>query len=168
MSFAAGNIFLEDIRRFATIKVLNEKRKIADNDILLGFDQAAFMKRHGSRKSKVKSIIMDQDALAGIGNIYACEILHDSGVNPERNAFTLTKGDWKKIFESAENILNKAIEKRGTSISDWRDLYGRQGENQYELKVYGQEGKGCGNCGGIIRRIKQGGRSTFYCPQCQK
>jgi formamidopyrimidine-DNA glycosylase len=168
MSLAAGNIFLVDPRRFATIQVLNEKLKPADNDILLGFDQAAFMKKHGSRKSKVKSIIMDQNAIAGIGNIYACEILHCSGIHPERKADTLSYDDWKKIFRNAESILGNAIKKRGTSISDWRDLYGLQGENQHELKIYGREGKSCGNCGSIIKRMKQGGRSTFYCSQCQE
>jgi formamidopyrimidine-DNA glycosylase len=168
ISFNEGNVFLVDPRRFATIRVLKEKSNLADNDILLGFDQASFIKEHGRRKSKVKSIIMDQNAIAGIGNIYACEILHSSGVNPGRNAVTLSKNDWKKIFENAETILTEAIEKRGTSISDWRDLYGRRGENQFTLKAYGQEGKSCGNCGGTIERIKQGGRSTFYCPHCQK
>jgi formamidopyrimidine-DNA glycosylase len=168
MSFASGNIFLVDPRRFATIKVLKEKRNIVDNDILLGFNQSEFISKHGKRKVTVKNIIMDQNAIAGIGNIYACEILHCSGIHPGRNAVTLSKYDWKKIFKNAESILSKAIDKRGTSISDWRDLYGRQGENQHELKAYGQEGKSCGNCGGIIKRIKQGGRSTFYCPQCQK
>jgi formamidopyrimidine-DNA glycosylase len=168
MSFMAGNIFLVDPRRFATIKVLKEESIVAHNDILVDFDRTTFMKEHSRRKSKVKSIIMDQRAIAGIGNIYACEILHCSAIHPGRDAITLNENDWKAIFKNAECILKKAIEKRGTSISDWRDLYGRQGKNQYELKVYGREGELCANCGGTIERIKQGGRSTFYCPGCQK
>jgi formamidopyrimidine-DNA glycosylase len=111
---------------------------------------------------------MDQRAVAGIGNIYASEILHQTGIHPERIAATLTKDDWKKLFQQAKTVLKTAIKKRGTSISDWRDLYGRQGENQHELKTYGREGKRCSICGGTISRIKQNGRSTFFCPDCQK
>jgi formamidopyrimidine-DNA glycosylase len=112
--------------------------------------------------------MMDPKAIAGIGNIYACEILHSAGISPLRRASTLSMKEWKTIFSHAKRILNKGIEKRGTSISDWRDLYGCQGENQDELKAYGQERMRCSICGGTICRIKQGGRSTFYCPDCQK
>jgi len=80
----------------------------------------------------------------------------------------LKEDDWTKIFHYAKEILKRAIKKRGTSISDWRDLHGCKGENQFELKVYGQEGKTCCSCGSLIVRIKQSGRSTFYCPNCQK
>jgi formamidopyrimidine-DNA glycosylase len=168
MTFTAGNIFLIDPRRFGTIKILKKVESQSTKDIFKEFDLKAFLKNHGSRRTKVKSLIMDQKAVEGIGNIYACEILHRAGINPERIAATLTKDDWEKIFRQAKAVLKTAIKKRGTSISDWRDLYGRQGENQHELKAYGQEGKRCSICGGTICRIKQGGRSTFYCPDCQK
>jgi formamidopyrimidine-DNA glycosylase len=168
MSFDAGNVFLVDPRRFATIKILKKTESDPGKDIMRKFDLKAFLKNHGSRRTKIKSLIMDQRAVAGIGNIYACEILHRTGMHPEREAATLTKDDWKKIFRQAKAVLKTAINKRGTSISDWRDLYGCKGENQQELKAYGREGKICSICGGIICRIKQGGRSTFYCPNCQK
>jgi len=113
-------------------------------------------------------LIMDKNAIEGIGNIYASEILHRAGISPERAASNLTRVEWSKIFRQAKIILEKSIKKRGTSISDWRDLYGRKGENQHELKAYGQEGKRCSMCSGTIQRKKQGGRSTYYCPQCQK
>jgi formamidopyrimidine-DNA glycosylase len=111
---------------------------------------------------------MDQKAIAGIGNIYACEILHSAGISPTRPAAALGEPEWRKIFSRARSVLKKAIVGRGTSISDWKDLYGCAGENQNELRVYGKEGEACARCGGIIVRIRQGGRSTFYCPQCQK
>ena len=168
MSFADGNVFLVDPRRFATIKVAKKKENDADREIFRDFDLKNFISTHGSRKTKVKTLIMDQNAVSGIGNIYACEILHKARIHPERAATTLKEAEWRKIFHQAEEVLKKAIGKRGTSISDWRDLYGRKGENQHELKVYGQEGKQCMVCGGTVRRIKQGGRSTFYCPGCQK
>ncbi len=168
MSFAAGNIFLVDPRRFATIKVLKKKKNDVGREIFKDFDLKKFISVHGSRKTKVKTLIMDQNVVDGIGNIYACEILHKARIHPERAAATLKEAEWGKIFHQAEEVFKKAIGKRGTSISDWRDLYGRKGENQNELKAYGQEGKRCSICGGTICRIKQGGRSTFYCPDCQK
>ena len=168
ISLAKGNLYLVDPRRFATVKVLPTKEHVNGKDIMQDFNQQVFISNHGRRKTKVKTLIMDQSAITGIGNIYACEILHCAGIHPERIAATLTNKDWGKILRTAKNILEKAIEKRGTSVSDWRDLNGCQGENQLELKAYGQEGKKCRQCGGIIKRIKQGGRSTFYCPNCQK
>ena len=124
-----------------TIKILKKVESDSDKDIFKEFDLKAFLKNHGSRRTKVKSLIMDQRAVAGIGNIYACEILHRTGIHPERVAATLTKDEWKKIFRQAKVVLKTAIKKRGTSISDWRDLYGCKGENQHELKAYGREGK---------------------------
>jgi formamidopyrimidine-DNA glycosylase len=168
ITFAGGNIFLIDPRRFATIKIVNDAKNETDKDIFKKFNLNVFIKINGRRKTKVKTLIMDQRAVEGIGNIYACEILHRTGIHPERTADTITKDDWKKIFRQAKAILKIAIKKRGTSISDWRDLYGRKGENQLELMAYGQEGKRCTICGGVICRIKQSGRSTFYCSSCQK
>jgi formamidopyrimidine-DNA glycosylase len=168
MSFNDGNVFLVDPRRFATVKVEKARLGKIQNDLLTGFDEKAFWENQAGRKVNVKVLLMDPKAIAGIGNIYACEILHRSGISALRQASTLSMKEWKKLFVNAKHILKKGIEKRGSSISDWRDLYGRQGENQFELKVYGQEGKRCSICGGTICRIKQGGRSTFYCPDCQK
>jgi len=168
MAFKDGNIFLVDPRRFATVKVEKTVPEIIVNDLLTGFDEKKFMETQARRKINVKILLMDPKAIAGIGNIYACEILHKAGISPLRQASTLSVKEWKTVFNYAKRILKKGIEKRGTSISDWRDLYGCKGENQHELKAYGQERKRCSICGGKISRIKQGGRSTFYCPDCQK
>jgi len=167
ITFKDGNIFLVDPRRFATVKVEKTRSEKIKNDLLTGFDEKIFLENQGRRKVNVKVLLMDPKALAGIGNIYACEILHRSAISPLRQASTLSVKEWKKVFCNAKRILKKGIEKRGTSISDWRDLYGHPGENQFELKAYGQAGKRCSICGGTICRIKQGGRSTFYCPDCQ-
>jgi len=168
MTFTDGNVFLVDPRRFATVKVEKIKPEKIQNDLLTGFDEKDFLEQQARRKVNVKILLMDPKALAGIGNIYACEILHRSGISPLRQASTLSAKEWKKVLGNAKLILKKGIEKRGTSISDWRDLYGQKGENQFELKAYGQEEKRCSICGSTICRIKQGGRSTFYCPDCQK
>jgi formamidopyrimidine-DNA glycosylase len=168
ITFTDGNVFLVDPRRFATVEVLKKKDSDLTKDIFKDFDLKFFLDTQACRKTSVKTLIMDKNAVEGIGNIYACEILHRTGIDPLRPAVKLTKADWNKFFKKAKVVLEKSITKRGTSISDWRDLYGQKGENQHELKAYGQEGKSCSKCGGTIHRIKQGGRSTFYCPQCQK
>jgi formamidopyrimidine-DNA glycosylase len=168
MTFADGFIFLVDPRRFATVRVIRNKEYETDREIFGDFEPKEFVRQHGGRKTKIKTLIMNQNVINGIGNIYACEILHRAGIHPERTAATLTKDDWGRIFRQAKGILKKAIEKRGTSISDWRDLYGRKGENQPQLKVYGRGGKRCAICGGTICRIKLSGRGTYLCPDCQK
>jgi formamidopyrimidine-DNA glycosylase len=168
MSFGEGHIILIDPRRFATIKIVNNMKNESTKDVLKEFDLKGFMATNGKRRTSIKTLIMDQKAVEGIGNIYACEILHRTGIHPERIAATLSKDDWKNIFHQAKALLKVAINRRGTSISDWRDLYGCKGENQHKLAAYGKEGKRCSVCGGAICRIKQGGRSTFYCPDCQK
>ncbi|OGP87094.1 MAG: DNA-formamidopyrimidine glycosylase [Deltaproteobacteria bacterium RBG_19FT_COMBO_43_11] len=168
MTFADGHIFLVDPRRFATVRILGEKESDAGREIFGNFELTRFIKLHGDRKTKIKTLIMNQNVVNGIGNIYACEILYRAGIHPERTSSSLTAAQWRKIFYQAKNVLKKAIAKRGTSISDWRDLYGRKGENQHTLKVYGKEGKPCSVCGGTICRIKLSGRGTYLCPDCQK
>ncbi len=168
LAFETGNVFLVDPRRFATVDVLKKKDADVTKDIFKAFDLKLFLDTHACRKTNVKTLIMDKNAVEGIGNIYASEILHRVRMSPTRPAARVTRTEWRKIFRQARIVLEKSIKNRGTSISDWRDLYGRKGENQHELKVYGQEGKRCSMCSGAIYRIKQGGRSTYYCPQCQK
>jgi formamidopyrimidine-DNA glycosylase len=168
MTFDDGYIFLVDPRRFATLRVAGGKESGAEREIFGDFKLARFINLHGGRKTKIKTLLMNQNVINGIGNIYACEILHRAGIHPERSAATLTDAQWRKIFIQAKAVLKKAIAKRGTSISDWRDLYGRKGENQHALKVYGKEGKACPVCSGTICRIKLSGRGTYLCPDCQK
>ncbi|HOW57660.1 MAG TPA: bifunctional DNA-formamidopyrimidine glycosylase/DNA-(apurinic or apyrimidinic site) lyase [Smithellaceae bacterium] len=167
-AFPHGNVVLIDPRRFATVNVLVKSPVPGNLDIFRSFDLTAFIAKNGRRKTTIKALLMDQNAVSGIGNIYACEILHQTGINPEKPPSDLQKADWEKLFTAAARILKKAIACRGTSVSDWRDLTGRKGVNQHELKVYGREGLPCFNCGTVIRRKKQNGRSTFFCPRCQK
>lgn len=168
LSFDKGHLYLVDPRRFATVTIGDIKKDKIKNDLMNDFDKKAFMSRQAGRRVNIKTLLMDPKAVAGIGNIYASEILYSSGIHPFRKASDLSAREWKKIMTSARRILKKGIENRGTSISDWRDLYGRPGKNQYALKVYGREGMRCSKCGGKIYRIKQAGRSTFYCSDCQK
>ncbi|MHB8138680.1 MAG: bifunctional DNA-formamidopyrimidine glycosylase/DNA-(apurinic or apyrimidinic site) lyase [Smithellaceae bacterium] len=167
MTTDCGNVDLIDPRRFATVKIEKTRAERDDKDILLNFGMKVFLEKQAKRKVSIKTLLMDPKAIEGIGNIYACEILHRAGISPLRQVAAIGNEEWMRIFRHAKRILKKGIENRGTSISDWRDLYGCSGENQKLLKVYGQEGKTCRTCGSIIERVRQSGRSTYYCPLCQ-
>jgi formamidopyrimidine-DNA glycosylase len=120
------------------------------------------------RKTIIKLLIMDQSKIAGIGNIYASEILHESGILPTRPADKISREERKKLYCAIKKTLEKAIKLRGTSDSDYRDTAGAPGKFQEVLKVYRRAGKKCPKCGTIIERIKLGQRGTFFCPVCQK
>ncbi len=117
---------------------------------------------------KIRDILMEQNILTGIGNIYASEILFEARVYPGRKVSILSSKEVKKIFEAIKKILKKAIKLRGTSDSDYRDTSGAPGGFQKVLKVYRKAGEKCPSCDTIIKRIKMGQRSAFVCPKCQK
>ena len=111
---------------------------------------------------------MDPKSIAGIGNIYADEILFASKIHPLRRNQDLSTEEIKNIFKNIKKILAKAIELRGTSVENYVDAKGQKGEFEKKLKVYGREGEKCVKCGGEVKRIKIGGRSAHFCPSCQK
>jgi formamidopyrimidine-DNA glycosylase len=167
--FTGGTLFLIDPRRFATVAVKPSSGAPAPvPDPLKGIAARVFLEMARTRTIPVKSFLMDQRAIAGIGNIYASEILFSSGIDPRRTAKSLTLGEWGKVKKAAGEILRRAVACRGTTVSDWRDLFGEMGKNQDNLNVYSRHGEACRRCGGTIERIKQGGRGTWFCPACQK
>lgn len=121
----------------------------------------------GSRAA-LKNALMDQHRMAGIGNIYASEILYRSRLSPTRPAGRLADPEWKKLYHTTRAILREALKYRGTTIRDFQPDPGETGSFQERLAVYGREGEACRRCGTTLQRIKQAGRSTFFCPQCQK
>lgn len=128
-----------------------------------------FMKKELKRKRvKIKSLLLDQTFIAGIGNIYADEALYRARLHPERLACTLTPRETVKLYQAIREVLSEGIENRGTSIKDYVDGDGRSGNYQALLRVYGKEDEPCRICGTIILRKKVGGRSSFYCSKCQK
>lgn len=168
MTFKHGLLYLVDPRRFATLNLQDDAPVAPDAYDPLGrFAALLLWKSVKQRKMPVKSFLLDQRVIAGIGNIYACEILHKTSINPWRATNDLSLTEWKKIGRTAKAILLKAIDCRGTSISDWRDLYGRPGEYQHCLQVYGRSGEPCRRCGAKVARLKLAGRGTYYCPACQ-
>lgn len=117
---------------------------------------------------KIRDILMDQNIVSGIGNIYASEILFEAGILPTRSVKDLKNEEVILIYKSIRSVLKKAIKLRGTSDSDYRDTSGAPGMFQKVLKVYQKDGAKCSGCGTIIKRIKIGQRSAFYCTKCQK
>lgn len=167
--FTRGTLLLIDPRRFATVAVKPSSGAPAPvHDPLIGIAARVFLEMARKRTIPVKSFLMDQRAIAGIGNIYASEILFSAGIDPRRTAKSLTLREWGKVKKAAGEILRRAVACRGTTVSDWRDLFGEMGKNQDNLHVYSRHGKPCHRCGGTIERIKLGGRGTWFCPVCQK
>lgn len=126
-----------------------------------------FNKLFNNRRGIIKSLLMNQKFIAGIGNIYADEILFLSGVKPDRKADTLTEKEKEKIYHNMREILAKGIRYGGTTFSDYVNAFGEKGSFQVELKVYQREGEMCYECGTNIEKTKIGGRSTYFCPKCQ-
>jgi len=119
------------------------------------------------KKQKAKVFLLDQRCIAGIGNIYADEILFQAGIHPEKTVDNLTEEKRKALWQAVKDRLGAGVEHRGTSIKDYVDSYGKAGAFQHHLKVYGKAGQPCPRCGSQIERIKVGGRSTAFCPKCQ-
>lgn len=169
ISFPHGTLSCIDPRRFATFVFhKNRSPQAIIGDPLKTRWASAFYGISCARRTPVKALLMDQRVIAGIGNIYACEILHAAAINPMRPACNVRLEEIELIEKAGRDILKKAIECRGTSVSDWRDLFGLCGEYQDELKVYKREGLSCMRCGGTICRIRMNGRGTYFCPHCQK
>lgn len=165
-----------DIRKFGTLYLLpgEELHKVRGYRILgpepFGeeFTLEYFKKAVKERKKNIKTLLLDQDVVAGIGNIYADEILHAAGINPARPAESLNGNELEKLYHSIKRELKKGIENRGTSFSDYVDGEGRKGKNQDYLSVYHRQGCNCSRCGCEIIKTKLGGRSSHYCPGCQE
>ena len=118
--------------------------------------------------SPIKNLLLNQTKVVGIGNIYASEILFDAHISPVRKGSQLSVAELGKIIHSTQNILRKAIDKNGTSISDFRRVDEQSGEFQNCLKVYGKAEQPCSRCATPIQRMRQQQRSSFYCPSCQQ
>lgn len=122
-----------------------------------------------AKKSKLKPLLMDQRFIAGIGNMYADEILFAAGLRYDRGSETLTAQEVRRLYRSMVETLQDAIKHRGSSLADeqYRDIFGDVGDFQSQHKVYDREGEACRRCRSRIVRIKASGRSTFLCPRCQ-
>ena len=168
MAFPHGRIWFVDPRRFMTLAWERTSPAKCGPEPLGGVDSSFLAARGRNRKCPIKSLLLDQSVIAGIGNIYACEILHLAGIDPARPAGSLDMAAWSRLTTAIGSILDKAVSCRGTSISDWRDFHGQKGAFQNELRVYQRAGLPCPRCGEIVARISLGGRGTYFCPGCQR
>lgn len=162
-----------DVRRFGRLWTLADDAWQAFDGQLgvepLSDDFTAEWLQQAAPRSRVavKTWLMDQARVVGVGNIYASEALFRAKVDPRRPANTLSPDELARIRDGVRQVLAEAIEFRGTTFLDYRDASGQEGAFAARLKVYDREGKTCGVCGGTVERIVQGGRSTFFCPACQ-
>ena len=127
-----------------------------------------FVQLFRGRKTPIKSALLNQKLLRGVGNIYADESLFRAGIRPRRRAAAVTRQEFSKLHLSVREVLREAIALGGSSVSDYVDADGEEGFFQLEHRVYGREGEPCRVCGSTIRRVVLAGRSSHYCPQCQK
>ena len=175
-------ILTDDGRRLA----LNDPRRFGSVDLLkteeleqwpafralgpepTGEVSGAWLRRQfGGRTAAVKTLLMDQRVIAGLGNIYACEALFRAGIDPRKAAGKLSKPKLDRLAEAIPEVLEEAIAAGGSTLRDFVSPDGALGYFAKQFAVYDREGGSC-SCGGTVRRIVQGGRSTFFCPRCQR
>ncbi|HTV65745.1 MAG TPA: bifunctional DNA-formamidopyrimidine glycosylase/DNA-(apurinic or apyrimidinic site) lyase [Bryocella sp.] len=162
-----------DPRRFGRLAVVridaqNGAGFAAPGDEPLESEIDRFIELFRHRKTPIKSALLNQKLLSGVGNIYADEALFRAGVRPRRRALTLTRSEFQKLHVGLRKVLREAIKLGGSSVSDYVDAEGREGFFQLKHRVYGREGKPCLVCGTPIKRVIIAGRSSHYCPHCQK
>lgn len=123
-----------------------------------------------NKKTPVKNALLDQRIVAGLGNIYVCEVLHRTGISPKRQAGAISMQRIASLVPAIRDVLSEAIDAGGSSLRDHRQADGALGYFQHRFQVYGREGEACRTpeCTGTVERIVQAGRSSFYCPRCQR
>ncbi len=160
-----------DIRRFGRILLVPDSRIEAFRDHLgaepLEITLEEFCERFGSRRSRVKALLLDQGVLSGVGNIYADESLFRARLHPARIGANLARAQLAKLHRAVREVLADAIRLRGSSVSDYVDSEGNRGGFQLRHRVYQRESKPCVRCKEKIRRVIVAGRSSHFCPKCQ-
>ena len=170
------NITYNDPRRFGFMELYpTDKLEDTPRFVHLGpepngnaFSGAYLAVALGGKKTPIKSALLDQSIVAGLGNIYVCEALYRSGLSPRRSAHSIKGKRAERLAGHVREVINEAIEAGGSSISDYAKTDGSLGYFQHSFAVYGREGKACNACGEPIRRIVQSVRSSFYCGKCQR
>lgn len=151
-----------------TLEQIPYFNKLGPEPLTNGFSPSWLAKKLKEKKVPIKALLMDHTFVAGIGNIYASEILFQSRINPKRPAHRLKKEDINKLHAATRKILTEAIRWRGTSMNTYRDANGEKGGFIRRIKVYGRENEDCSRCKTPLLKILQRGRSTFFCPRCQR
>ncbi|WP_426452089.1 DNA-formamidopyrimidine glycosylase [Paenibacillus sp. S-38] len=166
----------KDVRQFGTMHVYERGRDLEEKPLkklgLEPLDEAftleAFRSRIAGRKTKIKPLLLNQEYIVGIGNIYVDESLFLAGIHPEREADSLTKAETARLHEAIIRTLRDAVEAGGSSIKSFVNGQGEMGMFQHSFRVYGRKNEPCPNCGHAIEKTVVGGRGTHTCPKCQK
>ena len=172
-----ARITFNDPRRFGAMD-LGETAKLEDHWLIKGigpeplgnaFDEDYLIKQLKTRNSPIKSVLLDQKLVAGLGNIYVCEVLHRTGISPKRKASRIASKRAATLVPAIRTVLTEAIAAGGSSLRDYKQADGELGYFQHTFRVYDREGAPCPTlgCNSLIKRIVQSGRSSFYCPSCQ-
>ena len=165
-------VLFRDPRKFGKVQHLG-RTETCDRLTRLGVDALdaqplELWKRTRHRRVAVKSALLDQSLLAGVGNIYADEALHGARLRPDRAVGRLSRPKWRELLTEVKSMMLRSIEVGGTTISDFVHPNGAEGAYTVELRVYGRTGLPCPNCNTSIRRVVIGGRSSHFCPHCQR
>jgi formamidopyrimidine-DNA glycosylase len=168
------SLFLRDETGYARARVMN-KEELEERFAGLGpeplgedFGVQYLLGTLSHRRAQIKPLLLDQKVVAGIGNIYADEVLYGARLHPRRKANTLSGEEWNALHGAILKNLSAGIEHRGTTFSLYRDVLGRKGHHQEHLRVFLMAGKPCpSGCGGKVVKEQVGGRATFLCPECQ-
>ncbi|MGF1630482.1 MAG: bifunctional DNA-formamidopyrimidine glycosylase/DNA-(apurinic or apyrimidinic site) lyase [Kiloniellaceae bacterium] len=173
---AGTEIRFNDARRFGIMDLIAAEaleahpllRFLGPEPLGNAFNGPALAAALKSKRSPIKAALLDQRVVAGLGNIYVCEALFSAGLSPRRLAYTVQGNRAEKLAAAVRQVLARAIEAGGSSLRDYVQANGELGYFQHEWAVYGREGEACRHCGGPVKRLVQSGRSTFYCPACQR
>ena len=163
----------DDVRRFGVVEVLSgsewkeRSRRLGPEPLSSSFTARRFSESLAESSSPIRSWLLDQRRLAGVGNIYANEALHVAGIHPRRPARSITGREARGLHRALRGTLRRALDNRGTTLRDYRDASGVPGENASALRVYGRVGEPCLRCSARIERVVFGSRSAFLCPRCQ-
>jgi len=167
---------LSDLRKFAkvelwkTSELLNSKefKSLGPEPLDKNFSFEKFKKLFKNKRGKIKQVLMDQNVLSGIGNIYSSEALWYARIHPEKNVAKLSDKELKLLYQAIKKVLKLGVDLGGESFSDYRKPDGTKGDFDTERKAYRREGQKCYHCRTKIKRLKVGQRSAFFCPSCQK
>ncbi|MFY9587041.1 MAG: bifunctional DNA-formamidopyrimidine glycosylase/DNA-(apurinic or apyrimidinic site) lyase, partial [Actinomycetota bacterium] len=172
-----GELRFIDMRQFGELFVttgdelagVRELQHIAIDPLEDSFTWQHFSENLASRRVKLKALLMDQKFISGLGNIYSDEILWAAGLRYDRSSDSLSAQEVRRLYRAMQEVLQDGVRYRGVTLEDetYKDLYGKTGEMQDHLKVYGREGEPCRRCRTPIERARWSNRSTFFCPQCQ-
>lgn len=169
-------LIFSDVRRFGVLLGLPDKevsfhpliKKLGADALSKEFSPTYLWKKLQRSKRAIKDMLMDQQVVAGLGNIYVCELLFRVSLHPQTSAKTISFDKSKQMVTETKKLLRFAIQKQGSSVSDYVNSAGKKGGFQFFFSVYKKEKEPCVRCQTLIVRIKQNNRSTFFCPQCQK